>query len=144
MFLKFFSLSFKGLAIKIDNYRQTNGKKEVDVKNFLEDFFLEIGFISILGMIYYFYQKKKIVHYEENKDLFIMGLILESCLQEKQDRPEPELDTLIEALDDFLNQKISSPPIVMLEHFTSTNNCSDNLREIIQNAFKEMELSGKK
>lgn len=72
--------------------------------NTLLNFALEIGLFSLLGILYYFYQKRKILKYEENKTPLVMSFILQSCLSEKLDTAQPELDHVIEALDDFWNK----------------------------------------
>src|ERR1043165_893264 len=102
------------------------------MNTFWENFLIEIGLFSFLGILYYFYQKRKIVHYEENKEPLVMGFILQSCLSEKKETEEHELDTLIEALDDYLQKKSSTPPYTLLERFASSNLCSDELKAIIR------------
>lgn len=110
-----------------------------------ENFALEIGLFAFLGVLYYFYQKRKIVHYEENKGPLVMAFILESCLIEKKDAPEKELDTLIEALDDYVNQKTSSPPVTLLKHYMNSEHPSSDLKEIIRGGLNELDLGdGKK
>lgn len=103
------------------------------------DFALEIGLLSFLGVLYYFYQKRKIVHYEENKMELVMGFILHSCLSEKKDIPQPLLDQLIEALDDFTQRKTSTPPIALLKTFAQSQDCGDELKNIILEGIKELE-----
>lgn len=115
------------------------------MSNFWENFLLEIGLFTFLGVLYYFYQKRKIVQYEENKGPLVMGFIMQSCLHDKKDQAEPELDTLIESLDDYIQNKTSSPPVALLKHFMASPNCSVELRDIIREGLIELDLGdGKK
>jgi hypothetical protein len=109
-----------------------------------ENFLLELALFSILGILYYFYQKKKILYYEKNKNFFIMNQILESCLSEKKDHPQPELDSLIESLDDFLQKKIPLPPLSLLKNFLNSSNCPKELNEIISEGIREIERDHEK
>lgn len=109
------------------------------MNNFWMNFALEIGLLSFLGVLYYFYQKRKIIHYEENKPELVMGFILQSCLSEKNDLPQPALDQLIEALDDFIQHKTSTPPTALLKTFANSEDCSEELRNVILEGMKELE-----
>lgn len=115
------------------------------MNKFWENFLLEIGLFTILGVLYYFYQKRKIVHYEENKTPIVMGFILQSCLTEKKDQVEPQLDALIEALDDYLHNKATHPPVALLKVYMNSPECSSELKDIIQEGLLEVESQhGKK
>ncbi len=105
---------------------------------FWVNFAFEIGFFSLLGVIFYFYQKRKIIHYEENKAPLVMNYIMQACLGDKLDRAQPELDKLIEALDDYLNHKSTNPPISMLKKFAEGQDCSPELKEAILEGIKEL------
>jgi len=102
------------------------------------NFALEIGLFSLLGIVYYFYQKRKIITYEENKVPLIMGYILEVCLSEKNEGAEVELDQLIIDLDDYLNHKRTTAPIQELRLFSKSSFCSARLKEIIQSSLDEI------
>ena len=104
------------------------------------NFALEIGLFSFLGILYYFYQKRKILRYEENKTPLVMSFILQSCLAEKLDTAQPELDHVIEALDDFLKEKTAHPPVTLLKNFVLNPTCPPDLKEVIQEGLKELEL----
>jgi hypothetical protein len=106
--------------------------------NFWLNFLLEIALFTFLGVLYYFYQKRKIVHYEENKTPLVMGFIFQSCLSEKKDSPEPELDSVIEALDDYLHNRTASPPLALLGHFMGSGHCSPELAEVIRAGLDEI------
>lgn len=115
------------------------------MQTFWENFLLEIALFTFLGVLYYFYQKRKIVNYEQNKGPLVMGFILQSCLTEKRDFPQPQLDTLIESLDDYLHNKASTPPIALLRLFMNSKDCSPELRDIICEGLQEIEgTDGKK
>ena len=106
--------------------------------NFWMNFALEIGFLSLLGVLYYFYQKRKLITYEENKTPLVMNFLLQSCLAEKKDFGQPELDQLIEALDDFLNKKATTPPIDLLKKYAQSSDCPASLKEAIHETLQEL------
>lgn len=110
----------------------------------LENILLELALFTFLGVLYYFYQKRKIIHYEENKAPLIMGFILQSCLTEKKDKAEPQLDTLIEALDDYLHNRSANPPVSLLKVYMASPGCSQELKNIIREGILEYEEDGKK
>lgn len=107
--------------------------------NFWFNFALELGFFSLLGVLYYFYQKRKILRYEENKVPIVMEFILQNCLQDKTDAPQPQLDLVIESLDDYLTNKTSTPPVIILRSFAESPDCTPELRHIILEGLKEIE-----
>lgn len=106
--------------------------------NFWMNFAIEIAVLSFLGVLYYFYQKRKILQYEENKVPLVMNYILESCLSHKTESPQPMLDTLIEQLDDFLQEKIMSPPLALLRTYADSTDCAPELKLIINEGLKEI------
>jgi hypothetical protein len=107
--------------------------------NFLTNFLIEIGLFTFLGVLYYFYQKRKIVHYEENKTPIVMGYILQSLLTERGENPHRELDPLIESVDDYLQNKTASPPIALLKVYSASESCSPELRAVISEGLQEIE-----
>ena len=107
--------------------------------NFWLNFALEIGLFSLLGVMYYFYQKRKIIRYEENKTPMVMGMLLQSCLSEKNETSQPMLDSVIEALDDFLNQKTNAAPVALLKTFAQSPDCPAELKEAISEGLKELD-----
>jgi len=110
-----------------------------------QNILMEIGLFIILGVLYYFYQKRKIVSYEENKGPLIMGFILQSCLTEKQETSQPELDSVIESIDDYLHNRTPTPPSALLRLFMNSPQCSKELSDIIREGLNELEESdGKK
>lgn len=112
---------------------------------FWQNFLLEIGLFTFLGVLYYFYQRRKIIQFEENKNPIVMGFILQSCLAEKEEKPQPELDQLIESIDDYLHNRLNQPPIILLKNFMQSENCSIELKEIIREGLIELEMNdGKK
>ena len=114
------------------------------MNDFWENFLIEIILFSFLGVLYYFYQKKKIVQYEENKTPLVIAFILQSCISEKKEYSQPELDALIESLDDYLNKKLTHPPLTLLRHFSDTSECSVELKDIIHEGILEIEDDHKK
>jgi hypothetical protein len=111
------------------------------MNNFWGNFLLEVGLFTFLGVLYYFYQRKKILNYEASKVPLVMGFMLQSCLAEKTDQPEPQLDTLIESLDDFLSNKSSHPPVSLLKIYAASPKCSEELKAIITEGLLEIEES---
>ena len=110
-----------------------------------QNILIEIGLFIILGVLYYFYQKRKIVSYEENKGPLVMGFILQSCLTEKNESSQPELDAVIESLDDYLHNRSATPPKALLSHFMNSPQCSKELGDVIREGLAELEDSdGKK
>jgi hypothetical protein len=107
--------------------------------NFWFNFTLEIAFLSLLGVIYYFWQKRKIIRYEENKIPLVMNFLLQACLNQKQEKAEPELDELILAIDDYLKHPETPPPIILLKNFCHSKVCSHELRQHIEDGLKELE-----
>lgn len=73
-----------------------------------------------------------------------MGFILQSCIMEKKEEDEAsEVDHLIEALDDYLHNKTTFPPIALLKHYLNSASCSEELRDVISSGLKEIEHDGK-
>lgn len=108
------------------------------MSDFWMNFAIEIGFLSFLGVLYYFWQKRRIIRFEENKVPMVMSYILQACLSEKTETPQPMLDSVIEALDDFLNGKSSTAPSTLLRAFTSSPDCSPELKNLIEEGLKEI------
>lgn len=104
---------------------------------FMTNILLELALLAFLGVLYYFYQRRRILSYEHEKGPLIMGYILQSCLTERGENANPQLDTIIEALDDYLQNKISHPPKTLLKIYASSEQCSPELRSIIDEGLKE-------
>lgn len=98
---------------------------------------VEVALFTLLGVLYYFFQKRRIIREEENKGPLIMGFILQSCLTERGDTPVAELDVLIEALDDYLRNVTPTPPLALLKRFAESGTCSTELREVILEGLDE-------
>ncbi len=106
--------------------------------DFWGNFAIEMGLLTFLGVLYYLYQKKKILGYEANKAPLLMNIVLEAMLAERGDKSHPDLDPAIEAIDDFLTQKSSAPPIALLTHLSKSESCTPELRNVIQNVLDEL------
>ena len=109
------------------------------MSDILGNILIELGLFTLLGLLYYFYQRKKIIQYEENKGPLVMGFILQSCLIEKDETPEPKLDTLIEALDDYIQNKAQNPPVALLKLYAADPKCSPELRAVITEGLLELD-----
>ncbi len=108
------------------------------MKNTVNNLLIEISLLIILGLLYYFYQKRKILTFEKNKIPLTMNWLIQSCLMEKGDSQNPELDNIIILIDDYLNNKTDKPPIQELMDFEASPNCSKELKNIIIEALKEI------
>lgn len=106
--------------------------------DFWGNFLLEIGLFTLLGILYYYYQKKKILKHEANKGPMIMGYILQACLTERGDTPEVALDTIIEAIDDYLHNRSETPPFALLKKYSHSPSCTPELKAIIEEGLEEL------
>lgn len=104
----------------------------------LENLLYEMALFSLLGVLYYFYQKKKILSYENNKGPMIMGYILQSCLSVRGENPDPKLDPVIEALDDYLLNKSATPPTALLLVYANSPECKPELRDVILQGIEDL------
>jgi hypothetical protein len=109
----------------------------------MENLLYELLFLSFLGVLYYFYQKRKILSYEENKGPIIMGFILQSCLASRGEAANAELDPVIESLDDYLHNKVATPPTALLSTYAKSSDCSPELRDVILQGLEDLS-DGKK
>lgn len=109
----------------------------------MENLFYEMLLFSFLGVLYYFYQKRKILSFEENKAPLIMGYILQACLSVRGDKPDPELDPVIESLDDFLHNKTPSPPTALLSVYANSPRCPQELKDVILQGIEDLNDSKK-
>ena len=106
--------------------------------SFWANFAIEIGFLSLLGILYYFWQKKKILNFEKEKPMILMGQILQTCLVVRGDTPNEKLDPIIEALDDFLHAKSANPPTALLKIYAERSDCDPELKEVILESLREL------
>ena len=109
-----------------------------------ENFLWEIALFTSLGILYYFYQKRRIIDYEKNKTNLILNEILQLCLNEKNEKSQPELDQVLESLDDYLEKRISDPPLNLLKKFLYSPDCTLELRRIISEGIIEIERDHEK
>lgn len=99
---------------------------------------LEMAILAGLGMLYYFYQKKKILRHEEEKATYLMGFILEASLSERGDDSHELLDPLIEAIDDFLHNRTTTPPLGLMRVCAGHTRFSEEYRSVLQEALSEL------
>ena len=109
------------------------------MNNFIFNFLIEIGLFTLLGFLYYFYQKRKLTRYEADKPYIIMGQILQSCLLIRGDTPHPTLDPIIEEIDDFMKEEIPVAPVASLKKFSQSAECHEDLKAVISEGLKELE-----
>ena len=53
------------------------------MNDFWFNILIELGLLVLLGVLYYFYQKKKILQYEADKGPLVMGYVLQCCLTDR-------------------------------------------------------------
>lgn len=104
----------------------------------MENLLYEMLLFSLLGILYYFYQKRKILAYDENKGPMIMGYILQSCLSVRGEKPDPEMDPVIESLDDYLHNKTPTPPTALLKVYANSPSCQADLRDVILQGIEDL------
>lgn len=109
----------------------------------MENLLYEMILFSLLGVLYYFYQKKKILSYEENKGPIIMGYLLQSCLSVRGEKADPEMDPVIESLDDYLHNKTATPPTALLTVYARSPNCPAELKDVILQGIEDLNDSKK-
>ncbi len=109
----------------------------------MENLLYEMILFSLLGVLYYFYQKKKILSYEENKGPIIMGYLLQSCLSVRGENPDPDLDPVIESLDDYLHNKAATPPTALLSVYANSAKCPPELKDVILQGIEDLNDSKK-
>lgn len=99
---------------------------------------LELVVLTFFGLLYYLYQRRKILRFEADKVPFLMNMILETLLAERGDAIHPVYDPVIEALDDFLNQKTTTPPLPLLKGLMISERCSPELKAMIKDVLDEI------
>ncbi len=72
-----------------------------------------------------------------------MGQILQSCLIERGDAPNPELDPIIEQIDDYLHNHSQYPPTALLKIYAQSKQCSKELKNIIESGLLELKADEK-
>ena len=107
--------------------------------NFWQNLLIELALFTLLGVLYYFYQKKKILQYEKDKGPIVAGHILQCCLMEREDESNSELDGIISALDDYLHNRAQTLPTALLKHYAQTPICSPELKAVIEEGIAEWE-----
>lgn len=109
-----------------------------------QNLLFEIALLILLGILYYFYQKKKILKADENRIPYILEFVLQACLAEKEE-DQAELDKLIEEIDDYLQNKNDIVPIQVMKNFKESTYCNPDLKEVLHEALIEIEqIYGKK
>lgn len=99
---------------------------------------LEMALFAFLGVLYYFYQKKRILRHEAEKTTYIMSFLLEATLSERGEHPHERLDPLIEAIDDYLHNRTSAPPVGLLKLCAEDARFSAEYRDVLQESIREL------
>lgn len=101
--------------------------------------FIELTILVALGLLYYFWQRARILRFEENKSQAVAAPLLQACLIEKDHQSFPLLEEFILALDDFLHGKSASFPSALAEQVRKDQHCPQDLAEIINESLKELD-----
>jgi len=101
--------------------------------------FIELAVLAGLGLLYYFWEKKRILQFEENKAMAIASPLLQACLIEQEQTSFTLLDNFILALDDFLHGKTSYFPTSLAQELVKDPKCPEDLAAIITESLKEMD-----
>lgn len=99
---------------------------------------IELVVLAALGLIYYFWQKRRILQFEQNKSLAVAAPLLQACLIEKDQQSFEMLESFILELDDFLHGKSSSFPTALAEQLAGHSACPQDLSEVIKESLKEL------
>lgn len=99
---------------------------------------IELAVLAALGLIYYFWQKRRIIQFEQNKSYAVAAPLLQACLIEKDQQSFEMLESFIIELDDFLHGKSASFPTVLAEQLAGHKACPHDLSEVIKESLKEL------
>ena len=99
---------------------------------------IELALLAALCLIYYFWQKRRIIKFEQNKSLAVAAPLLQACLIEKDQQSFEMLESFIIELDDFLHGKSASFPTVLAEQLAGHKACPHDLSEVIKESLKEL------
>lgn len=99
---------------------------------------IELAVLAALGLVYYFWQKRRILQFEQNKSYAVAAPLLQACLIEKDQQSFEMLESFILELDDFLHGKSGSFPTVLAEQLASNKACPHDLSEVIKESLKEL------
>jgi hypothetical protein len=99
---------------------------------------LELALFIILGILYYFYQKKKILADQKNLSRSFLEMTLQACLREKNHYSNEKLDQLIICIDDYLNDLHHPTPYQEMKLYLHHPDCSEELKVIMRETLQEV------
>ena len=99
---------------------------------------IELIVLAAFGFLYYFWQRRRILQFEENKSYAVAAPLLQACLIEKDHQSFPLLDSFILELDDFLHGKTSLFPTALAEELLKNDACPEDLAVVIKESLKEL------
>jgi hypothetical protein len=114
------------------------------MNNMIQGLIWELLLLAFLGVLYYFYQKRKLISYELNKTPVIISYLLQSSLSERGEENNLELDSIIASLDDYLKNKSKTIPFKELNTYSRRKDCSPEFRQIIIDSLEELNETTKK
>lgn len=100
--------------------------------------FIELIVLGLLGVIYYFWQKRRILNFENNKAVAVAAPLLQACLIEQDQGSFELLNHFIIALDDFIHGKSSYFPTSLAEQLIQEQQCPADLADIIKESLREI------
>jgi len=104
---------------------------------------IELGLLGLFGLLYYLYQRRKILAFEADKIPSQLGLILQLLLLEHdKNSTDPILNELIEEIDRFLHGETSHPPLALMKVYSENQpNHSPDLKRMIAEILVEINES---
>ncbi|HLW55790.1 MAG TPA: hypothetical protein VKY27_00290 [Bacteriovoracaceae bacterium] len=100
--------------------------------------FIELLALGGLGLGYYFWQKRRILSFEKDKEAIVAAPLLQACLIEQEQKSFELLDNFIFALDDFLHGKTSYFPVALAKELMGSKDCPEDLSSIIEESLREI------
>lgn len=100
--------------------------------------FIELMALAVLGLGYYFWQKRRILSFEKDKEAIVAAPLLQACLIEQDLKSFKLLDNFILALDDYLHGKTNYFPVVLAKELMASRECPEDLSSIIEESLREI------
>lgn len=100
--------------------------------------FIELLALGTLGLGYYFWQKKRILRFEENKMSIVAAPLLQACLIEQEHKSFSLLNSFTLELDDYLHGKTSHFPLALANELMKHPECPQDLAHILEESLREI------
>ena len=99
---------------------------------------IELLVLAALGLVYYFWQRRRILQFEQHKSYAVAAPLLQACLIEKDQQSFELLESFILELDDFLHGKSATFPTALAQQLANNISCPHDLSEVIKESLKEL------